>query len=178
MAKIKGDWYVKYTSNNSGGGWWLNDQNWIDLERSGWLVVWGEITFCCKEPRARTAFFTAPKRLCAGTLALGQCYGHATYQSYEEIVMHGSRYLGALATVAYYRCFDLDEGIVAWRAVTGQYPDAEGCTCCGEPHLFTREYIFGDPRTGLITNEEYMLLCREAAIRPYAPLLDEEVDVR
>lgn len=32
--------YVKYTSNNSGGSWWLTDQNWKDLESAGWEVDW------------------------------------------------------------------------------------------------------------------------------------------
>lgn len=33
---------VSYSSNNSGGCWWLTDQNWIDLEKAGWTVDWGE----------------------------------------------------------------------------------------------------------------------------------------
>lgn len=31
---------VTYTSNNSGGSWWLTDQNWLDLEAAGWSVDW------------------------------------------------------------------------------------------------------------------------------------------
>lgn len=31
---------VTYTSNNSGGSWWLNDQDWKALEDSGWVVDW------------------------------------------------------------------------------------------------------------------------------------------
>lgn len=31
---------VKYDSNNSGGAWWLTDQNWLDLESAGWTVNW------------------------------------------------------------------------------------------------------------------------------------------
>jgi len=31
---------VEYSSNNSGGGWWLTDQNWLDLEAAGWKVDW------------------------------------------------------------------------------------------------------------------------------------------
>ena len=31
---------VTYHSNNSGGYWWLNDQNWRDLEAAGWTVQW------------------------------------------------------------------------------------------------------------------------------------------
>ncbi len=32
--------YTRYSSNNSGGSWWLNDQNWKDLESAGWEVDW------------------------------------------------------------------------------------------------------------------------------------------
>jgi hypothetical protein len=31
---------VEYTSNNSGGSWRLTDQNWLDLEKAGWVVEW------------------------------------------------------------------------------------------------------------------------------------------
>lgn len=31
---------VSYSSNNSGGRWWLNDDNWRDLEAAGWIVRW------------------------------------------------------------------------------------------------------------------------------------------
>jgi hypothetical protein len=31
---------VSYSSNNSGGSWWLNDENWRALEAAGWEVEW------------------------------------------------------------------------------------------------------------------------------------------
>lgn len=31
---------VTYTSNNSGGSWWLNDEDWFALEKAGWVVDW------------------------------------------------------------------------------------------------------------------------------------------
>ena len=31
---------ITYNSNNSGGSWWLTDDNWRDLERAGWEVDW------------------------------------------------------------------------------------------------------------------------------------------
>ncbi len=31
---------VKYSSNNSGGRWWLTDENWLALEAAGWKVRW------------------------------------------------------------------------------------------------------------------------------------------
>ena len=32
--------YIRYSSNNSGGNWWLTEQNWKDLEAAGWEVEW------------------------------------------------------------------------------------------------------------------------------------------
>lgn len=31
---------IEYSSNNSGGSWWLNDQQWLALEKAGWNVHW------------------------------------------------------------------------------------------------------------------------------------------
>lgn len=31
---------VIYRSNNSGGNWWLKDEDWKNLESAGWVVEW------------------------------------------------------------------------------------------------------------------------------------------
>jgi hypothetical protein len=31
---------LSYSSNNSGGYWWLTDENWKAMERAGWSVEW------------------------------------------------------------------------------------------------------------------------------------------
>ena len=31
---------IEYSSNNSGGGWWLKDKAWKALEKNGWTVEW------------------------------------------------------------------------------------------------------------------------------------------
>jgi len=31
---------VTYSSNNSGGDWWLEDKDWFALEKAGWKVDW------------------------------------------------------------------------------------------------------------------------------------------
>ena len=31
---------LEYSSNNSGGGWWLKDEDWLALEEAGWTVEW------------------------------------------------------------------------------------------------------------------------------------------
>ena len=33
---------IEYRSNNSGGDWWLTDDDWKKLEVAGWEVVWLE----------------------------------------------------------------------------------------------------------------------------------------
>ena len=36
---------VEYSSNNSGGDWWLTDDDWKKLEQAGWIVQWREERF-------------------------------------------------------------------------------------------------------------------------------------
>jgi hypothetical protein len=31
---------ITYSSNNSGGGWWLKDEDWYKLEEAGWKIKW------------------------------------------------------------------------------------------------------------------------------------------
>lgn len=31
---------IEYCSNNSGGDWWLSDDDWKTLEKNGWKVDW------------------------------------------------------------------------------------------------------------------------------------------
>ena len=33
---------VTYSSNNSGGSWWLTDEDWYALENAGWEVDWAK----------------------------------------------------------------------------------------------------------------------------------------
>jgi hypothetical protein len=37
---------VKYSPNNSGGSWWLKDQDWKALEQEGWVIDW----YATREP--------------------------------------------------------------------------------------------------------------------------------
>lgn len=36
---------VVYASNNSGGTWWLTDEDWKALEEAGWKVHWEDERF-------------------------------------------------------------------------------------------------------------------------------------
>jgi hypothetical protein len=31
---------IRYSANNSGGNWWVTDDDWRALERAGWTVEW------------------------------------------------------------------------------------------------------------------------------------------
>lgn len=33
---------LEYSSNNSGGSWWLSDDDWKALENAGWTVEWAK----------------------------------------------------------------------------------------------------------------------------------------
>jgi len=35
---------IEYSSNNSGGNWWLSDEDWQNLEKAGWVVEWGRLS--------------------------------------------------------------------------------------------------------------------------------------
>lgn len=62
------DVYTEYDSNNSGGSFWLSDQNWIDLEKAGWIVEWGGRSYG-EEPKCRSAEEAAKNRY-MGALAI------------------------------------------------------------------------------------------------------------
>ena len=36
---------VRYSSNNSGGSWWLSKSDWNKLEKAGWKVAWRDNDF-------------------------------------------------------------------------------------------------------------------------------------
>jgi len=91
---------IEYTSNNSGGDWWLSDKNWKDLEAAGWQVNWKK-----DEPNP-------PK---------------------------DGRWLGALATRATREGLSMDEAVAEFERITGCDSTDAGCSCCGQPHYFSRE---------------------------------------
>lgn len=123
--------YVEYSSNNSGGSWWLTDQNWHDLEAAGWIVVWN---------------WLSTKYDGSGGYALGdngvpvlvKASESGSLFSGTEQDKVGSRFLGALATSAFRAGMTLREAADEWEDVTGQTATDAGCACCGQPHNFTQ----------------------------------------
>lgn len=106
-----GEPYVELSENNSGGGWWLSDEDWRNLAKAGWVVDWAE-------NRAKSA--------------------DSWMRSSVELDEHGVwRYMGALASEAKRYGVSLRVAVAEFRDITGQDPDEEGCSCCGQPHYLS-----------------------------------------
>ena len=101
---------LEYSSNNSGGSWWLKDEDWIALEKAGWKVEW----------------YADAKE---GTLVKKMLDNKKKKDKRP-------RWLGALASKAYKVFPSVSEGLAEWERITGQTCSDEGCNCCGAPHSF------------------------------------------
>lgn len=124
---------VIYSSNNSGGNWWLDDADWKKLEAAGWRVEWGGQYHCHSPiswhpmPEGDPQPHDDPK----------DCRGHRRAESAE--LSEPYRWLGALAREASIECESEAVAIAKWEHVTGQNASDEGCRCCGSPHNFMEE---------------------------------------
>lgn len=127
---------VTYSSNNSGGSWWLTDENWRDLEQAGWVVEWGGSWFC-KSRYGSISGSQRPRSLTVECESSDVCKGHRCYESYADAVENESRWLGALAREAYREGLSLRDAVAEWERVTGKDSTDAGCACCGQPHYFT-----------------------------------------
>lgn len=159
---------VTYSSNNSGGGWWLKDEHWIALENAGWTVLWGGEVFCNSKynthgrgKNANRAPNTCPVEMRNGR-EFNACDGHRAYDSYDAVNADGEdgRFLGAVAREAYKEFDSLKDAILEWEAVTGMDASDEGCNCCGAPHNFSSdgEYASGDGIVTILYDTEGMSL--------------------
>lgn len=117
---------VQYDSNNSGGYWWLKDDDWLALEKAGWHVEWGQTRYCHTD-----ASWKMPIPVCD---SYKECAGHHA-DSYQQIAQE-ERFLEAAATSASKEFNSIEDAKAEWSRVTGQDPDEEGCNCCGRPHAF------------------------------------------
>lgn len=155
---------IRYSSNNSGGNWWLSDANWKALEDAGWYVQWGGKWFCF----SKFSLQQRPEGIANICASKKDCKGHRRYQSYSD-ALSGTRYMGALATDAV-KDFDvIADALREFEALTGQTVTDEGCNCCGAPHSFEWtdaagkwHYVSGDECLDLLYNKPPKSL-REAA---------------
>lgn len=134
--------YVEYSANNSGGHWWLADEDWKALESAGWKVAWATL-----EP-----LYTAEGDYVRGDdglpvyVPLGE--GGSGWPSFAK----DGRYMGALAKSAYRVGLSLREAGSEFDRVTSQRSTDAGCACCGQPHNFTEydadgRYVASGPET-------------------------------
>lgn len=98
---------VEYSSNNSGGSWWLKDEDWFALEKAGWVVDW------CKNNKSE---FCKPDKN-------GRWLGALATNAFLVIDANSEVTAEKLA-------------IVMFEDATGQCAEDRGCPCCGEPHSF------------------------------------------
>ncbi len=107
---------VEYSSNNSGGNWWLSDKDWKNLDKAGWKVVWAweEYVYDAK----------------GGYVPDAKGYPKTVKKSKKE------RYLGALAKYAYKKFDTIQKALQEFEKITKQDISDEGCNCCGAPHNF------------------------------------------
>lgn len=137
--------YVQYSSNNSGGHWWLKDEHWHALEKAGWVIHWTWLREVYKDAlldgRGVPTLTDVPEE-------------NPRFQSLsKDIGVVGARWLGALAREAYKpNCDSLREAADEWERVTGQSALDAGCACCGPPHSFTLydgqgKYVESGPST-------------------------------
>ena len=116
---------VEYNPNNSGGSWWLKDEDWKALEKAGWLVVWAGLSFDYKDGGYQFELNGLPK-LKKGIVSM-----------FAEKDSHGVyRHLGSLARYAFNQFDSIKHALEEFEKVTGQNVMDEGCDCCGAPHSF------------------------------------------
>ena len=142
---------IEYSSNNSGGSWWLTPADWRALEDAGWDVQWGGLDFCHSKygplmsSRASCAPNTCPEK---------ECKGHRPYATYAEAKTAGKKglYLGAMAKYATKDFPTMADAIREWEKLTGKEASDNGCSCCGPPHNFSggNEYASGDEIVGIL----------------------------
>jgi len=115
---------IEYHSNNSGGDRWLTDEDWINLEKAGWYVCWGDFVYCfCNEKDW--------KDVCKNKK---ECEGHRKYNSFEEAKKQEDCY--CVAEYAKKPFDSIEESEDEFLKITGQRASEEGCECCGPPHSF------------------------------------------
>lgn len=100
---------VEYSTNNSGGSWWLGDKDWYALEKAGWKVQW------IKDEK--------PLKIGGRLSTIG-------------MADKDGRWLGALAKRASKRFPSVKAAVEEFERITGQRASDEGCNCCGAPHTF------------------------------------------
>ncbi len=114
---MKKEKLIEYSSNNSGGSWWLKDKDWKNLEKAGWKIVYEDQEYVYEK----------------GNYA----FDSKGFPKLTRREKNGNRWLGALSTTAFKFFPSVKDAISEWEEITGQNAEDEGCDCCGQPHNFS-----------------------------------------
>lgn len=106
---------IEYSSNNSGGDWWLKKEDWLALEKAGWVVVTWEFEY------TNEWWFKKDENW---------------FPVFEKWWEKGINWLWAYATCAYRKWLTMEQAKEEFENITWQYPEEEWCPCCGQPHSF------------------------------------------
>lgn len=130
---------VKYDSNNSGGSWWLKDDDWKKLEDAGWKVEW----YNKEKPDPNCEYCEGTGKITKNILknnTMGlwstKDIGKRCFRCLHD---ENGRFLGALATKASKDFSTVKDALEEFEKITGQQVSDEGCSCCGPPHSFDWE---------------------------------------
>jgi len=125
---------VEYKSNNSGGSWWLKDEDWLNLDKAGWEVKWvSKMTYPKPDPKCKDCNGTGKVEV--RDYSNGRCFCAENF--ILSFLGKDGRYSGALAQTATIECNSVKEALESFEKATGQSATDEGCNCCGPPHSFT-----------------------------------------
>lgn len=123
---------VEYSSNNSGGDWWLKRGDWEALEKAGWRVEWGGLYFCNSKYPGLFGKGVPERYVPCPEGAV--CHGHRMAESADTVK---ELWLGAHAKRATLECGSRDAAVESWEETLGMDASEEGCSCCGAPHYFS-----------------------------------------
>lgn len=144
--------YIEYNSNNSGGYWWLEDEDWKALEAAGWVIEWASL----ENLYNNEGNYIREENGLPKLVPIGE--GNSQSSSFADEEDGEFRYLGALAKIAYKpHCDNLKEAVSEWEKITGQSSLDAGCPCCGNPHNFTLydddgKYVDSGPDSDYVCN--------------------------
>ncbi len=126
---------VEYTTNNSGGEWWLKDKDWIALEKAGWYVDWGGMRYFCHSKFDLQKRPDGKPEPCPSEDA---CPGHRRCDSIAEARKNpGPLSLDSLAKRAQKEFDTPGAAMREFQEITEQSVTDEGCNHCGPPHNFS-----------------------------------------
>ena len=141
--------YVEYSSNNSGGSWWLTDENWKALEDAGWMVHWVYLI-----NKIEDKIYARDDKGLPILIHQDEADEQSLKWVFKKSIDENGdyRWMGALATYAYRPDLNMRDAADEFEAVTGLNPTEPGCSCCGQPHTFTEydddgKYVTSGPNT-------------------------------